>query len=88
MLMDKEYPLEVLQFIDHMAGDDDIRELAKEPKLKMTQNSYSHYMITLTTLTKAGPTSDTQMNMHLWADVLIAAGGNEQGIRDALKVST
>lgn len=90
MPMTTEYPPQAMQLLRDLAADDDIRAAAQEPAITTTQNSYGYYMTTLTQLAKLMPLGnlDHATSMHFWADVLIEAGGNEQGIRDALKVST
>ena len=88
MLATKEYPPEILAFIEDMAAEDDIKTMAQEPDIKMTQNHYGYYMTVISTLSKHGPTGDNRINVMLWGDILIMAGANEQGVRDAIKVST
>jgi len=85
-----EYPQQVQDLIADLATDPDLQSLAAEPAIKTTMNSYGHYMSTLTMLATKMPIglADTSSEMRFWADVLIAAGANERGVRDALKVST
>jgi len=84
------YPPQAMQLLKDLAADGDIIAAAQEPAIKTTQNSYAYYMSTLTQLAKLMPLGnlDHATSLHFWADVLIEAGGNEQGIRDALKAST
>ena len=89
MLKDQaKYPPQAVKMIQALAADEDIKALAQEPDIKMTQNHYGSYMQILAMLSKQGPTGDSRVDIHLWADVLIEAGANEQGVRSALKVST
>ena len=84
----KMTPEQIQGVYELLVHDSDIRSIAAPPAHEMTHNHYSHYMGHLPRLAAAMPMyDDTAADLAFWADVLIAAGGNEQGIRDALKAS-
>lgn len=67
--------------------DDDMRELARPPAFELTQNHYGHYMGILAQLPPF-PHMPANVSLMTWGIILARAGGNEQGIRDAIRVST
>ena len=56
-----------------------IKSIKKRPKI--TRNNYGDYMNWIVKLNK-----DTKLNYKIIAALLIKAGGNKQGINDAMKI--
>ncbi len=78
--------LEIL--IEDLANDPDIRKLAQPEEFPTTRGSYGLYLGRIGRLVDTCPLAgDRARDWKLWAMVLIAAGGNAQGIRDALQVA-
>ncbi len=84
-----KYPANIQAIMEDFAQDPDIKALALEPHFPTTQNSYGLYMERLTKLASLCPLlGDQTADLRFWADVLVHAGGNQDGIASALKILT
>lgn len=79
----------VEQVIEQLAADDAIRSLARPSGMLAgtTQNDYGYYLGVLPKLARENALSDgpESSNVKIWAIILMEAGGNALGIRDALR---
>lgn len=81
------------QLITLMAEEPEVRALAQPDPHPTTRNDYGGYLQKILRLAKDSPLLPDSPDLteasqaKLWASVLITAGGDVQGIRDAIRVT-
>jgi len=78
-------PPKVEQLVTELAADPDVRSLATPEQTPTTRGSYALYARRLRRLAETSPLASSEVaNRRIWAVILDRAGGNRQGIKDAL----
>ena len=68
-----------------LADMSEIKDAAKEPAIKMTQNSYGYYASVIGTIGKAIGAPEPKAGHFLAAEALILAGANKNGVYSAMQ---